>query len=207
MNNKMDKKEMDMMKMCRLLQSSYDYNYRVQIIIGAGNTDTDFDRHHLRYNIAIGGNVSNEGDAKGLYAFSFYVPSDPFDQMIDILGDRIGMITIDYSVCCELDAHYIVGLMNRLNRNAVIYIPYRNIRTIFNNNFEDMMANKERNKRIIDLTIKRFVKNGIIMEMCDDNMDQRYPIEKRGILCNGMDIINYMSYAIFSFTKPESSDI
>lgn len=208
MNKEMDEKEiLDDTKVCRLLQSSYDYNYLVQIIIGAGNTDTDFDRHHKRYNIAIGGNVSDAGDAKGLVAFPFYVPSAPFDQMIDLLGDRVGMIAIDYSVCCTLDPMYIIGLMRRLNKNAVLYIPFRNIRVIFSYNFEDIMAHKERNRRIISMTVKQFIKNGIVMEMFDDNMNRRYPIEKIDILQNGVDLTNHMSYAIFSFAKSESTDI
>ncbi len=198
-NKKQTIDEKETFKLCKLLQLSYDYNHLLSVIIGAGNTNSDYSRHHKLYNIALGGECSDDGDASGLYAFPYYVPSEQFNQIINIIGDRIGMIAIDWSVCCEFSIQQIVSLMKQLNKKIVMYIPYRNIKTVFNRYMDDVIKYKEKNAKEIELTLKHTQKSNIIMEFFNDNSDKKYPIKERDIHDNGIDIIYKISYAKFYF--------
>jgi len=188
-------------KIARLLQSTSEYNTRLQIIIGAGNTGTDLARHRYRYNIALGGETSREGDQMGLFAFPFHVPSEEFEQMIDVLGKEINQITIDISVCAYINIRDIIRWIPLLHPDIVMYIPYRNLITSLLVHLDDIV---QRNDILnINKVKKQFNRAGIMVEFFDTNLDLKYPIEKRGISGqDGNDIVTSIGYIKLSSTMP-----
>jgi len=185
-------------KVLTILQSSFTDNYLISIIIGAGNTDSDLIRHQPRYNIAFGGICLETNDETGLYGFSYYYPSNQFSQTIDILGDQIGLIAVDWSVCCDLSFIDIKTLLDKINSSGSIYIPLRNIKTVFGQYLDDILNRsteiKELNMKIIN---KMLTNSKINMEIMMNNSELLYPINKYNLTDPG-DRIYDISYAKFT---------
>ena len=193
----------DRLKAITLLQHSYDDNYLISIIIGAGNTSHDFIRHGRRYNVTFGGVCSEEFNVKGVYCYPYFVPSKQFDLIINIIGERVGLIAIDWSVCCELKIHDIVLLMSKLNRDCELYFPYRNILDQTGSNFNDIIKGLSiKNQFTIDkMKVIENILNtyNINMELFHDNHDLKYPIAPYGAIDDENDLIRSIDYAKFSF--------
>jgi hypothetical protein len=190
--------ELETAKVLTILQSSFTDNYLISIIIGAGNTDSDLIRHQPRYNIAFGGICLEINDDKGLFGFPYYYPSNQFSQTIDILGDQIGIIAVDWSVCCDLSFLEIKTLLNKINSSGSIYIPLRNIKTVFGQYLDDILNSsaiiKESNMKIIN---KMLSNSKINMEIKMNNSELLYPINKYNAT-DSEDRICDISYAKFT---------
>lgn len=190
--------DIEITKIITILESSFNDNFLVSIIIGSGNINSDLERHLDKYNIAFGGLCSETGDKKGLYGFPYYYPSNQFNQTINILGNKINLITIDWSVCCDLKFNEIISLVYKINENGSIYIPLRNIKTVFDNYFDDILNKsadiKDSNIKIIN---KILLDSKINMEIKMNNSDLLYPINKYN-KNDPEDRIYNMSYAKFT---------
>ena len=193
-----DLTELETTKLLTILQSSFTDNYLISIIIGAGNTDSDLIRHQPRYNIALGGICLETNDETGLYGFPYYYPSNQFSQTIDILNDQIGLIAVDWSVCCNLSFLDIKTLLDKINSSGSIYIPLRNIKTVFGQYLDDILNSsaiiKESNMNIIN---KMLSNTKINMEIKMNNSELLYPINKYN-LTDPEDRIYKISYAKFT---------
>ena len=190
--------ELETTKVLTILQSSFTDNYLISIIIGAGNTESDLIRHQPRYNIALGGICLEKNDETGLYGFPYYYPSNQFSQIIDILNDQIGLIAVDWSVCCNLSFLDIKTLLDKINSSGSIYIPLRNIKTVFGQYLDDILNSsaiiKESNMNIIN---KMLSNTKINMEIKMNNSELLYPINKYNFT-DLEDRIYGISYARFT---------
>lgn len=169
----------------------------LRVIIGAGNSNEhapDLERHCGRFNVAFSPEpVSSEGDAKGLLAFPYCVPSPEFDEFIDRFGHRITLLAIDVAVCAVIGVTNIMSWHDKLASGCVMYIPYPNLQILCVGIFADVKLRPD-NKVQTNKLEQRLQKKGYTVVFCDDNKDLSYPIAPRYAEYGGKNLVADISY-------------
>lgn len=177
------------------LYNHYYTNNSLSLIIGSGNTRTDYTRHRHKYNIAIGGECDDSKE--DLIAFAMYTGTEEFVDFIFNIGSMINLVAVDYSVCCEFSYDDLLFLMNCLSKEVVLYVPLRNIRvddiyldTIVSNSFSKNKLFSEKYRNIQNKFLEKLLSKFVVI-LYENNNDYSYPISKYE---NNMDIIKNISY-------------
>ena len=113
-------------KIARIFNNYYTSNTLQSLIIGAGNTKTDYTRHHRRYNISIGGECNDFKE--DLIAFEMYTGTPEFQEFISNVGSIINFVAIDYSVCSQFyptDLLFLLDKLLHLNHSLHLVMFFR----------------------------------------------------------------------------------
>lgn len=170
-------------KIAILYNNYYTYNTYLSLIIGSGNTKTDYTRHSRKYNIAIGGECDDTKE--DLIAFGMYTGTKEFNFFISNVGQLINFVAVDFSVCAEFSFMDLMFLLKNLQQDDIsVYMPLRNIKindryldTIHSNAQSRNIEYSQRHQNIIDNFFDQFSKTEYKLTIHSDNNDLKYPIE------------------------------
>lgn len=170
-------------KIAKLYNNYYTFNTYLSLIIGSGNTKTDYTRHSRKYNIAIGGECDDTKE--DLIAFGMYTGTKEFNDFISNIGQLINFVAIDFSVCAEFSFADLISILKNLQQDDLsVYIPLRNIKidnryldTIHNSTQSSNMEYAQRHQNIIDIFTEQFSSTEYKLALYNDNNDLKYPIE------------------------------